>query len=191
MGFNKVTVKQFIELAKVDKDLPFYDRICRRLSILTGKPEEHFEAMEFDKLNALAASISFLDVAPVVKVKPVLWLRGTRYVLKDKPAEYNTSAYLAFKTYEKTKEQNIHHLLAWMYRPTFSKHNPEKAAADFLHAKITDVQGAFFLFTRKLQESRLHIQYSVLEAEQTLKDHLPELQVFMANYTNSSAGIIH
>jgi len=188
MSYTRLTLKQFIEINRIPKTWPKIDQGIHRLSIIHGKPVTYYESIPLEKLSSLISKTAFLDQGCPSKVKEVVWIKGVRYKLKKNIGQYSAETYLSLKAYSKDVTGNIHHVLSWLYEPSFTKLNREKAANDFLnHGTVADFYGAFFLFSRKLQRLKVVMEYSVLQAEQILNDHLKE--VVMTLSKEPMAGI--
>ena len=189
-SYRQITVEQLIKLGKIDKGLSKIERDVAILSILTGQPEEYFDSLSWDELTKLVREIRFLDENKLpAKIKKVIWLNKTRYVAHTHPGSYSTDVYLSIKLYQKDTLNNIHKILAWMYKPSFAKHDPEKSANDFLKASVADVYGAFFLLSQVLLNWKAITEYSIMESSEILTNHMKEVRETLLQSTGD--GMTH
>lgn len=147
-----------------------------KMSIVWDKPTNFFDKINFAKLNTCRIMVNqIISEAPSVKLKPVLWLNGTRYKAIMKPEAFDTSTYLALQLYRKDPINNLHHILAWLYRPTLAKHDADKAAKDFLNARMHHVNGTFFLFSLLCEKWKTDSNAYKMTQIQNLTAHLKEV----------------
>lgn len=196
MAYSKLSVKKYQQLNKIPPPITDGDPIdielsknefnIARLAIITGKSADELEAEPFRRLKHLMRKLRFLDENKHPgKQHRIIWLNGTRYVLRSELKDYSKGIYLTLKAYGNDVIGNMHHILAWLYQPTFGKHDPDKAANDFLKAKMSKVYGTFFLFSRMLQRSKVLLAYSRLEAETKIQNH----KQVMIQYFSGTDGI--
>lgn len=194
MSYKSLTIGQFIQIENLPKEMPDFGREINILSIVYGKPADYFEALPFEELKAWAAKISYLKTAAVInKPKRVLWLKGQRYVARLNPKDFSVKIDLAIRHYRDLGTiDNLHNILAWIYYPTFSKHNPDKAAALFKdHLSISEVYGTFFLFSLKYKAWKLITECSQITSAELLTRHLKEITEAMTPSRSITAGTTH
>lgn len=198
----RFTVDKFIKLNEIKKEtltslegsvehaIEKADNLNRRLAVFYNKPIERFEAMNFKKLEQYGKWMAICENRLPKKVKKVLWLNGTRYVLQDNVAEHSTEVWLSLIHYREKGNviKNLNLICSWIYKPTFANFNPDKAAIDFLKADIRDVYSAFFLFLRQSKRWKAHIKFSRQQAMEIMKEHLKEAAAHP--WQHSTDGII-
>lgn len=182
-----MTVKQYQQLNKIPPTLTGIDLIYRKLSIMTGKSESYLERVPFKKINKLKEKLAEFENVPLKKRKTI-WLNGMPFRLKDKPTDYDTNTYLSLKAFDKDRIEHMHQILAWIYKPLF-KISPEKTYEWFLKADMATIQAAFFLFSRKSQKLKVHLECSIATSQKILTSHMKDLQNFVIQYKNTTAGI--
>lgn len=182
-----MTVKQYMAIKAIPEEMSTREAGAIKMSILFGKPVEHYEGLSFKEFDKLLPYILFIDTDPVAPVKRTIWIGFTRYKLHDKVSDYNPDTGLSlvhFRTIGLLA--NIHKFAGWIYRPTFAKHDKYKAANDLLNAKITDVYGGFFLFSKKAKKLKDVLNVYSQMAMMDLAEHLDQVT---RHYQEAGDGI--
>lgn len=193
----RITVKQYQDIQNIDASLDKMDQDITKLSIVYNKPPDYFELLKFKVkgwrkwfTSDLSTYINLLPIMTRLSEKPrrVVWINGTRYKLIDKFENENnamlTDTWLALVHYRESKAgliPNLHNILAWIYRPTFAKHNPEHAAKDFRGAKMHKVYGGFFLFLRQYRHWKVKSDAYNLSMIENLEKHMRKVIPIMTD----------
>lgn len=191
-SYRNLKVGQYIELQSIDKDLQRIDRIVLTASIVTGKPVDHFDNMNMDEIP----TFPFLESGKMpFKVKKTLFLNGKIYRANIKVKDFPPSVWGAIMHYRTDTIENLHNILAWIYKPVFTswkKYDTEKAAHDFYnHANMADVYGCFFLFFRLSRKWKATMEFSINQSREILMAHLKEMEADSSLLTNITDGTIH
>lgn len=193
-SYRKLKVGDYIKIQAIPKDLSKRERAAEIMAIVTGKPVEYFESLTHKSFDKMASRLLFLDSdLPSKRVKKVIWLGMERYRLVDKLEESSTEMWASIMHYRtKGTAQNMAHILAWMYRPTFGKFDPEKAEKLFRErANISEVYGAFFLFSRIMRRWKIGLdllQETSQAAMMTLMNHLTK-DLGLLPYQENTDGV--
>ena len=204
-SFNDMTVGMFQEWHKImhtEKDL--LEREYNLLSLVSGISRAKLDNMPRGKIKGLFSEMGKMQRQPMRGVVNEVISIGLRpYVaftnMKDFSNELTTNQGTALKTWtgnEYDSIQNMHLCLAMLYVPylPFKKKripdNIEKAARIFKKAKVGQVYGTLFFYSRlseKLQETFL---CSVEEATKMLTEHLSEvIKAHGGTLQKATAGI--
>lgn len=193
-----LTVSQFIKFKAISEDMPNLEKDLLKLSIIFNKPVAYFEKLSFKILTAHLKFLKNTEGPFPSKLKKVIWIKGTRYVAQTRVSDYSTELWLSLVHYRTIGLiPNLHHILSWIYKPTFindsekfhplkwmfPKLNPEKYANDFLHAKMNDVYGTFFLFLKNYQKWKVLLEYSIIRSTEILTSHMKELAAHQSQRT--------
>jgi hypothetical protein len=158
-------------IKNISEEMPQLEKDCLRLSIVCKKPVEYFESMEFRDLNRHRAALKFLDKLPTRSGRAI-WIGFKRYRPLLKPEVHSTEIWLSLVHYrDRGVIQNLHNILAWIYKPMFGKAKEE----DFKRARMADVYGTFFLFCQLHSKWKAALKYSEAESLRILMEHLTEV----------------
>jgi hypothetical protein len=161
-------------IQNISADMPQPEKDCLRLSFVCNKPVEYFEAMEFRDLNRHRVALKFLDKVPTRSGRAV-WIGFMRYRPMLKPEEHSTETWLSLVHYrDRGVIQNLHNILAWLYKPMFGQTDPEK----FKAARMADVYGTFFLFCQRHRKWKTALKYSEAQSLMILTEHLREVEMW-------------
>jgi len=187
MTWRNVTIKQYMDIKAIPAELPSWEREDRIMAIVFGWPLEKVEALSFKKRKKYQALIRFVNDPTPAKFKKVIWINGTRYKARTKVDRYSPEIGLSLIAHRNAGiNKTMNKCLGWIYAPTFTKHDPEKAAEDMLKAKVSDVLGCFFLFSVKAKLSNLAISAYKQEQMEILQEHL---EAVTNHFQGTGAGI--
>lgn len=108
-GWEDITVPQLIELERIQKAdvgdfMPSLVKTYQILSLLTGYPYEHFEAMKISEAKELAEKIAFLNDYPEDQAVQYFWCGGYRWKMNFNIN--NLTGGQLIDHYELTKDQD-------------------------------------------------------------------------------------
>jgi len=176
-SYKNLKVGQYIQIQSIKQDLPGLEKKILKACIILGKDIDYYENTDFDKIP----TFPFLDELKMPhKVKKRLFINGTIYVARTKVKEFTPKTWGSIMHYRTDTIKNIHHILAWIYKPVFTKekdHDVEKTAQVFYdHANLADVYGCFFLFSKVLRKWKAIMEFSIQQSATILTEHLRELE---------------
>ena len=191
MGWNKVTVDQYVKLRAVnenikelealektpDNNLEVLQAKCEKMALIFDKPVEYFENIPFIKLEESYKMALRIESEPLPQeLKPVLKINGTTYNAITDPSKFNVCAYLAYQQYGKDIRGNMANILSWIYRVEGydSTDEPGDHVPNMLQAKLTDVSGCFFLLLKRFRKWKAALPVFEEMAIMASTDHLQE-----------------
>lgn len=185
-----MTVEMFQEWHKImctERDI--LEREYKLLSLVSGISLSKLESMKRGEVKDLFAKMGKMQRQPMRgTINEVIAIGWKPYVcftnLKDFESDVSTNQLTALKTWTQSEQasiENMHRCLALLYVPyiPFSKKkipaNIEKAAERFKKARVGQVYGTLFFYSKvseKLQES---FHNSSKQAMETITEHLKEV----------------
>lgn len=119
-SWSEVSVRQFIELAKV-KDLGFdeLDTQLRILSILTGVDDEEFLKFDYPELQKVIKAAAFIEDYKTTKpIKFKYKIKGRRYDYEYDASKLSAGEYIDIQNYIKDNpNKNLHKIIAIYLKP--------------------------------------------------------------------------
>ena len=168
----KVTVKQFQEIAKVnDSKLDQLDKQIKIYSIVTGKSEDYILNLPLDKIKKLAQECQVINKG---KAK-YLYIGGTLYKFVGLAETLTAGQYIDLKNFAKDFTNNLHLMLAIVYKPVWGKYDHKKVSEDMLKADIGKVYGTLFFCSKVLEELNPTILCSMWIAQKDIKEVMEEI----------------
>lgn len=185
--FDELTVRQFQEFHLALKETDILDREIKLISICSGLTIEQVEALPRAELKKKILDLhKVLTSKPSEKVKRIILVKKKPYVailaVENLDGLLSTSQWTAAKTYQVDPIENLHLLLPLFYTPykLFRKpklaENQLKAAEDFKSAKIGDVFGGVFFYSKVWTAFGPDLVNLSNQANKILADHLEELR---------------
>lgn len=189
-SYKNITVSQFQKISAINPDEPDEVKQCLKLEILSGKPYEYFDLAPFKVLEVWLYRLKVLESTSIPKrVNKTIIVNGHLYRLRSECKDFSKGLYLSIKAYDGKYIENLHKVLAAIYKPVFWR-DKTKQQCDFKEATLGQVYGAFFLFSRKLLTAKMHIEYSMQESIKVINQRVKEMeiqsQVLTAGSTSSS-----
>lgn len=198
-SWNEITVGQFQECYFVLGKNPTIEHWCRVIAVLSGLTEAEVESMLIKKLKQKIIQINFLQHPNLnERVKRYIYLNGTVYRSVYQPNELTVSQIKQLKTnqaidiktfcsppekvsYQDNIVEQAHKLLASIYVPLSwrgfkydgSKHS--KASEDFRSARMGDVYGTLFFYSRVYNALMQSIQDCGVKAKEDMTPHMEEV----------------
>lgn len=199
-----MTVGVFQEWHKImttEKDVLV--REYKLLSLVTGKSVDELEAMKRGDIRKLFAEMGKMQRMPISgEVNQAIAIGWKPFVcftdLSEFSNELTTNQGTALKEWTKTEQstiENMHRCLAMLYVPyrPFKKKtlpsNIEKAAEIFKKAKIGQIYGTLFFYSRVSEKLQIVFLNSSNEASRIITEHLKEITLGVSSQRGTD-GII-
>jgi hypothetical protein len=171
MGWNKITVRQYIALKPLNKkildleampkpedmfeaanlNISIMEAKCEKLALMFGKPLNYFETLPSHKFVGLYKDALYIESLPLPReLNPTIQPNKIKYTAITNPAKFNVHQWYAYLGYKEDIRGNMAKLLPWFYIPEgfdYTK-EPSDYEEDLLDAKLSDVSGCFFLLSR-------------------------------------------
>lgn len=206
MTYNNLTLEQYIKC--IDAALENPDRNDRELeiaAILSGKPVEVFEAMDFDKASKWISKARALELSsPSEKIKHHLVINGRVYKAITDIGQFSAARLLSLLHYngQENRHKYLAQRIALLYTPYFSRLNEESAYPDdplhkldelanaLLKKKVGSVYGAVFFFAKLWNSLSLDTQVclqliQVKALSEKVQDQDPQLPEMSGRLSSS------
>jgi len=190
MRFEDLTVQQYINLAKLPKDLEPLDKIANEMSIVTGKTLEEVELMD---VNYIMSKIAFLKQVPTeLDFKRKLRIGFKYYSPSVELTNISVNQMVDFYSLYKNEAQ-LNELLAVIYRPSkgsYHASNHSYVANKMLSKRIGDVLGAVFFSLRFYNQCEKLIQEYLAKNQELLAQTMEDIQndKEFQDFLNSGGG---
>lgn len=183
---NVLTVDQFQECESINNNptTDKYDKGILLLSALTGKTIDEIESIPQGKLTVKVAQAHNLFLTKLSEEPKRFIMIGWRiyraiHNAKELRELMSTNQFTAHAEYTKTGDnKNLHLILPLMYTPLFNKglaKNQTKHAGIFKRAKVGDVSGTAFFFS-KLHDNFVPVLIQERDkAMETIANHMEEV----------------
>ena len=168
-----ITVEQFQEAS------PYYKKAVEAketeealnnwmvvIAIVTDTTVDVIQEMPFDKLKEKIKELAWLGTLPPDSPKFKIEINGIKYKAPKDEKEFNTSSYIEYKTFLKGGAiENLHLLLATLYRPEEKQSHKERAEI-FKKVMIGEVYGMVFFWTKRYKKRIARIKSYGLKVAQ-------------------------
>jgi hypothetical protein len=202
-SFNELTVAQFQEWHEIDKtEKNGLKKSYKILAMLVGKTVEELEDMPVGQIKAALKVAATIHKKPInQKLKHIVFVGFKPYkaILNAKIVhdQLSASQFTAAQTFSKTQDdsiQNMHKLLALMYAPykMFGRmklhHDHNYMAEQMKHAKIGDVYGAVFFYSRVWATLQPYLEKYLNQAMETITEVVNEAKAHGVDLQRATAG---
>lgn len=185
-SYKALTVSEFQRIAAINENEPAEVKACLKLEILTSKSYEYFDELQWSSLDIWLGRLKMLELTAFpTKLRKMIVINGHVYRLRPECKDYSKGIYLSLKAYDGNYIQNMHKVLSVLYRPLYAI-DKDKQHADFKVASLGQVYGAFFLFSRKLQNAKLRIAFLNLESQTVINQRLKEIETELPKHMAGS-----
>lgn len=206
-SYQSLTLKQLIELHNLKKDgaISDLDKLVKKLSILTGKPEERISRLSLENIKLLNSQTSYLDFPPA-QLKVSKWLRvGFKlYMPALEMSEFTVAQMADFVSiYERNEKDHVacaNELLAIIYKRVLlfkeSKYDPSghaKLSEALLKKRVGKTLGTLFFYANAWKKSRQTMQDKSQEAARIIQETMKEIQAddgFMSSLRTGAGSTI-
>jgi len=175
MAYN-LTVKQFqhiSNLVKSNKDE--LDKEIEIVSYLSGKSEDEVLKLPLGKIKKIFNDCGY--ASPSKGITKYLWIKGMLYKACLDCTELNTGQYIDLKNFAKQGiNENLHNLLAIIYKPVLGKVEHSKLANDILDVKLNKVYGIVFFYSAVLELLNPTILMCSVLAAQDIETMMKEIE---------------
>lgn len=169
-GWHEVTLSQFQELQKLDREDEMYD--INLVSILCNKDMDEVSNYNVHTFTNILTNLSWIGKLPE-NYKPIIEHEGEQYGLA-KMSSFTNGQWISLETWLENPIQNYHKILSLIYRPLVTALNDDYRIVEdydtntsglradkFKELKVSDCYGALLFF-------------SIIEKEssQTIKEYL-------------------
>lgn len=197
LSYNSLTVRQFVECKEIE--LKHKDLLDKRMALVSYFTKKDAESLSLNVLKWQLFKVdALLTSQPSTKVNEVIWINSRRYktfadVTKLTKVQTKLIVDQAVTAKELIKngkgDINLHRLLGLVYlrakigtTPEFDVKTWDDVSEDMLDAKIGDVYGAVFFYSNVLEKLTLIIPYFLIQAEETIQEHMKEVNQWAATH---------
>lgn len=175
MAYN-LTVKQFQHISKISKSSKDeLDKQIEIVSYLSGKSEDEVLKLPLDKIKQVFSECGF--AAPSTGLHKYIFVNGILYKGCLDITSLDAGQYIDLKNFAKQGiNENLHNLLACVYKPVFGKYNHSKIANDMLKAKLNKVYGLVFFYSAVLELLNPTILMCSVLAAQDIEETMKEIE---------------
>jgi hypothetical protein len=190
ISYNQLTVREYVKVKEIE--MKHSDLLDRRMALVSHFTNKNAENLDLNVLKWQLFKVdSLLASQPSTKVKHVIWINGRRYktfadVTKLSKVQTKLIVDQAVTAKELAKngqgDINLHRLLGLIYlrakigtTPEFDVKTWDDISEDMLDVTIGEVYGAVFFYSNVLEKLTPIIPYFLMEAEQTIENHMAEV----------------
>lgn len=193
-GWHEVTIEQFQEVASLTSE--DVEKTIDTISIFLNEDPELIKKIDLDTLNKLISLLEWSNKLPDDAIyKPILDIDGEQYGLISKLEKLTIGEWFDLEHYVKDNAiQNIHFIMAILYRPLITAFNDRDRIIDDYDAdlmpmraelfksklKITDVYGTLVFFSL-IEQEYMKIMLHYLKEEQVTMEMEMILEKQMKN----------
>lgn len=177
MAYN-LTIAQFQHISKIaQSQMDELDKEVEVVAYLKGCTTEELMNTDLNKIRKVFADCGFRS--PSTKINKYIWVKGKLYKgLTDitKP-NFKAGQYIDLKNFaNQSITDNLHNLAAIIYRPVFGKYDHKHISEDMKSAKLNDVYGLVFFYSRVSEILKPTIQMSLVLAAHDIKEMMREIE---------------
>lgn len=196
MGWNKITVRQYIALKPINDtikeleaqtkpedmigaaelSIEIMEAKAEKMHIMFDKPLDYFMNLSTDKFVESYKHVLRIEAEPLPKtMNETIKVNGNTYTAFINPSKFNVHQWYAYLGYKGDIITNLAKMLPWIYRPEgfdYDKHEPSDYEADMLDAKLVDISGCFFLLLTRWQKWQIAVLHQNQMLMEMLTDHL-------------------
>lgn len=114
-SWDEVTIRQFRELAGIDKDASKTKKIIETISILCDIDPEEVKRMPITVINDVTRSLDFMNEVPLTTFDKEFEVDGKVYKMTE-PSKMSVGEWVDIEEYIKDINSNMHKILAILYR---------------------------------------------------------------------------
>ncbi len=128
--WKEVTLDQFqkINQLSIEDEIDFE---LAMISILAGIPIDNILDLPVTEYKRLKEACSFINVNPDSRPKNIIEIDGVKYGYRNDVRKMKTSEYIDFDTMSASGVENMHIIMAILYRPIVKVGNLEKDPFDY------------------------------------------------------------
>ena len=177
MGYS-LTIKQFQHITKIaNSQLDELDKEVEVVAYLKGCSTDELLNTDLNKIRSVFASCGF--ATPSTKINKYIWVNGMLYKgLTDitKP-NFKAGQYIDLKNFaNQSITDNLHNLAAIIYRPVFGKYDHKQISEDMKSAKLNDIYGLVFFYSRVSEMLNPTILMCSVLAAQDIREIMKEIE---------------
>lgn len=190
ISYNQLTVREFVKVKEIE--MKYSDLLEKRMALVSYFTKKDAETLDLNVLKWQLFKVdSMLASSPSTKINDIIWVNGRRYktfcdVTKLSKVQTKLIVDQAVTAKELAKngrgDINLHRLLGLVYlrakigiTPEFDVKTWDDVSEDMLDVKVGDVYGAVFFYSSVLEKLMPIIPYFLMEAEQTITNHMAEV----------------
>lgn len=192
---NDLTLKQFIEFTRIneDKNIEALDRKAELIKYFTGLDPETLPLADFHKYSSW---IDLLIIStPSEKIHPVITVAGKKYASVTDVARFNVNQYTALQEFIKGGAiANLNKIASLCFyrqtdKPTFDSEDRVDIEKELLNAKVSDVHGTVFFYSKVMKTLSPFLEIYFLSASRTIQEMMKEIeQEFGTDFEKVTAG---
>jgi hypothetical protein len=146
-SWNDVSISMFRELASLSPDLTTSQRVIQTVSILTDTDPELVKKLPIHVISQIASELKFMDDMPIDDFAKEFEADGTVYRFTE-PSKMTVGEWVDIEEYLKDINNNMHKILAIIYRETPEYFGYKEERAKVMDAQsVTRIYGAMVFFS--------------------------------------------
>lgn len=213
MGWNKITVRQYIALKPINDtikelearpkptdmieaaelSIEIMEAKAEKMHIMFDKPSDYFMNLPTEKFVESCKHVLRIESEPLPKtLNEVIKINGNKYTAFTNPSKFNVHQWFAYLGYKGDIIGNLAKMLPWIYRPEgfdYDKHEPSDYENDMLDAKIVDISGCFFLLLTRWQKWQIAVLQNNQMLMETLTEHLRQAEQWAKSQTITDGSL--
>lgn len=177
--FNKITVRQYQVLNQIlESDADLLDKQINAIAYFMGKSSVWVESLPLDIFKYYSSQLTFVKNPNInTKLKKYVFIKGRLFKAETEFEKLLSGQYIDLKELSKDGNSinNLHKLLACIYKPVFFKYNHKECSDLMLDAKLGDVYGLLFFCSLELERLSPYIQMCLEESATLIEREMKEI----------------